>query len=308
MKKQTEERGIIQRNTVFNRSDQQLSPTEAEDLVTTWFKNPPTALSNMFYTFSQEAGIHHNLRAITYELPAAGLQDLVAKYDAIDKEKTLPLLKVYLGCNKDYKASEINMDRPAFTPFVQLNLSGLNPTEGFENCYGLSFRKKSTIPIGSRNYPYPINDPTDFSEPTKIENSSTVLQTDGALTDSNLSRISPESAHLFVAEWSQIDDSEIHDSFIGQINGQSARLNSISFLKEDLEIIAELSRANPKRSLFVHLGIIRQRIQSPFTFHIILEVAELSSTNLMPLGEAGGSTFFEFGYPCPPYCKGLGGG
>ncbi len=310
MKKPTNGQGIVRRKPLFNtslRKDHHLPPDDAKDMVKTWFKTPPAALSNMFYTFYKENEIYHTLRAVTYELPAAGLQDLIAKYNK-RKATNLATLKVYLGCEDNYNPSEISEDTPAFLPFIQLNFSGDNPTKDFEDCYRPLFRKLSTTPIGSRALHIPSNDESDLSKPTTIKvvpNSPHIQASD---ISNNPSHISPESAHIFIDEWCHANNFEIEGFFTGLVQGQVTRVNSFSYLKEDLEQIATLVKENPKRSLFLHLAVIKPNTQSPFSFHIVLEVAEYTESNMMPLGSDGGSTFFEFGYPCPPYCQGLGGG
>jgi len=256
----------------------------------------------MFFTYYKENEVYHNLRAVTYELSPADLRDIIGKYEEIDNENTLPSLKVYLACNENYDPGKIMEDSPAFSPFVQLNLTGSNPTIGFENCYLPAFRKKAMTPVGTGSLKVPTNNPSNFSEPTKIKTIPNTPLISTSDVGTNVSQISPNSAHLFIDEWCQIDNSEIQGLFSGTVQGQVARLNSFSFLKEDIEKIAEISNANPESSLFLHLAVIKPNIQSAFGFHVVLEIAEFSDTET----RIGDSTYLEFGYPCPPYCKGLG--
>lgn len=276
---------------------------DAKELIEHWFKTPPTGLKNMFYTYFEKDNSFYNQRAVSYELPASALKHLLNVYrkeDPADCE-----LKVYMGCNSNYTQDKIMEGAPGFSPVMQLNIKGkATPNDPYPNCYVPIWRQYSTTPLTNRQYPNPKE---KTSQVVNIRNNPFVQANVSNANDSgNPSQISFKSAHLFMEEWCMAKGAEIEDLFTGIVDGRVSRINSFTFLKDDLIAINKLSKENPNRSIHLHLAVIKPNTISPFGFHVVLEVGTFANTEEMNV-DGGDSTFFEYAFPCPPICVGAGG-
>lgn len=274
-----------------------------------WITCPASDIPNMFATHYQDlTNLYVQQRAISFYLPDESMEMIAAQY-AKKNKNDICKLRVYMGCNPNY-TGKILSDSPAFCPFVQLIIAKKNAPqvkETYENMFSCEFARVSPVPINDQILYVPPSERTAFNQ--RIPDAA------------NPSLISPKSAHLFIEEWSLIQQEEMKNVFSGNVYGQQARVNSFTYLDADVESIITLynQSKNKGKTIFVHMGVIERNARSPFEFHIILQVAEpirdleepkskpkkmtkAAKNKRIELEEKEEDGFFEYGYPCPPYC------
>ena len=221
-------------------------------------------------------------------------------------------LKIFMACDPNYDPGEIPEIKPAFTPLLQLEKLGPEIGMPINHIYKCNWLFNSTVPITNQVFyepPAAASDHPLLTPPTSPLN--------------NPSLVSPKTAHLFLDEWCMTDYTDINNLFSGMVYGSVQRVKSYTFLEEDLANIMALYQTDNEITICVHLAVIQPNVNTPFPFHIVLEARNpffapqspqsSESTNKLQqsfkdAAEAvDDSTFFEFSYPCPPYC-GNGGG
>ncbi|MFK8105332.1 MAG: hypothetical protein AB8G15_22660 [Saprospiraceae bacterium] len=280
-------------NQVTSRSNQPLTEegrdAEFKAMRKNWMKTPQNKLANLFYTYYENNdGSFSAQRATTYFLSSDTLGAINTAYENFSvEEKEQCSLVVYMASHEN-SLNEMREGTPAFNPIVQLHLYKEGESS-YKDSYLTSWRKNSTVSFGN----------STFYNPEKDKSTNGIILSDYETT--NLSRISPKTAYIFLQEWAELPYEEINNLFGGIVYAQLPKLNSYSFSAEDVQSILSLYKGNPKRELFFHLTVINPSIRTPFKFHIVLEVTEMGKEESRD-GFNRESEFYEFGYPCPPYC------
>ncbi len=280
-------------NQVTSRSNHLLTEenrdAQFKSMRKNWMKTPQNKLANLFYTQYENAdGSFSSQRATTYFLSSETLGAINTAYEAFSAtEKVNCSLVVYMACYEN-SLNEMREGSPAFNPIVQLHLNKEGESS-YKDSYLAEWRKNSTVSFGN----------TTFYDPAKDKYTNGIILS--AYDTTNLSKISPKTAYIFLQEWAELPYEEINDLFSGIVYAQLPRLNSYAFSAEDVKAILDLYKENPKRELFFHLTVINPSIRTPFKFHIVLEITEMEQEESRD-GFNRESEFYEFGYPCPPYC------
>ena len=120
--------------------------------------------------------------------------------------------------------------------------------------------------------------------------------------DSGVDEIPSEGALLFLMGWLETDYASIASTFDGlnPVTNQVQRVRHYTFSEEESEKIFNLLDGNLNNStLYLYMGKTIAVNIHPMEFRPVLEVRidEESDAN-----GSGGSHFFDFSNPCPPYC------
>ncbi|MEM9921824.1 MAG: hypothetical protein AAF990_27215 [Bacteroidota bacterium] len=278
-----------------------LEESKAELYFNKWMSLQPSDLVNIFYVCVEDSNtkIVETQRAITYKLSRTAFDNMMTAYSQLTTdEKQRSTLTFYMGVDPNYSAGGIQVGTPAFALFAKL-VTPANSTP-FANAVEMDWQEQTGIPIDNTTYYGPPN----AKGRQKIYNynhPSGSFHPQGG----NASPISPKTASLFVYEWSRVTDARLPDLFSALVIDKVSRVRSYFFSYQDLDLVlAEWDGGKSGLDLFIHLAVIRPLFRTPFNFHLVME------TRVDDSGSSGGGEaapdsnggFYEYSYPCPPFC------
>ena len=122
--------------------------------------------------------------------------------------------------------------------------------------------------------------------------------------DSGVDEIPSEGALLFLMGWLETDYADIANAFDGlnPKTNQVQRFRSYTFSEDESLKIFNLIENNLNESmLYLYMGKTIAVSMHPMEFRPVVEVRINESNNADNNG-GGGSHFFDFANPCPPFC------